>query len=184
MSENKNYIEALVKGDEKQILDIYNLFFPKVKSFIIRNKGKEEDAKDVFHDALIYLIMKQKESPLNISSFEGYLFTICKNLWRSKLKNQKEWVMKDDILTLHTKENDLSFFILEQERLEFYQEKFQLLSDNCKEILSNYFNGMNYEELMKELSYNSINVVRQRVFKCRAKITKLIKIDERYKKLI
>jgi len=141
MSEKNNHIEALVKGDEKAILEIYNLFFPKVKSFIIRNKGKEEDAKDTFHDALIYLIMKQKEKPLEIKSFEGYLFTICKNLWRSKLKNQKEWVMKDDVLLLHHKEDDLCFFILEQKRLEFYQEKFQLLSDNCKEILSNYFNG-------------------------------------------
>ncbi len=39
MSENNNYIEALTKGGEKTLLDIYNAFYPKIKSVII-NKIK------------------------------------------------------------------------------------------------------------------------------------------------
>ncbi len=183
MQESEKYLQALIKGDNKVILEIYNKFHPKVQAFILRNKGKQEDVQDVFHDALMYLIMKHKETPLQIASFEAYLFTICKNIWRSTIKNKKEWVMKDGVLPLVDKEDHLTSFILEQKHLEFYQEKFQLLSDNCKEILGNYFNGMSYEEIMSDLSYNSINVVRQRVFKCRAKIVKLIKADVRFKKL-
>ena len=49
-------------------------------------------------------------------------------------------------------------------------------SDNCKEILSSYFNGLSYEEILKEYAYASINTVRQRVFKCRTKLINLIKI--------
>jgi len=181
MQESEKYLQALIEGNNKVILEIYNKFHPKIKKFIFRNNGKQEDAQDVFHDALMYLIMKHKASPLKIASFEAYLFTICKNIWRSSLKNKKEWVMKDGVLPLVNKEDNLATFTLEQKHLEFYQEKFQLLSDNCKEVLSNYFNGMSYEEIMKDLSYNSINVVRQRVYKCRAKIVQLIKADFRYK---
>lgn len=183
MQESEKYLQALIKGNNKIILEIYNKFFPKINSFIMRNNGKEDDAKDVFHDALMYLITKHKEKTLVLGSFEGYLFTICKNIWRSTIKNKKEWVMKDGVLPLVDKEDEQSLFFLEQNRLEFYQEKFQLLSDNCKEILGNYFNGMSYEDIMNDLSYNSINVVRQRVFKCRAKVVQLIKADSRYKKL-
>lgn len=183
MQESARYLQALIEGNNKVILEIYNRFHLKIQAFILRNNGKQEDAQDVFHDALMYLIVKHKESPLQISSFEGYLFTICKNIWRSRLKNKKEWVMKDGVLPLVNIEDRLATFTVEQKHLEFYQEKFQLLSDNCKEILSNYFNGMSYEEIMTDLSYNSINVVRQRVFKCRAKIVQLIKADFRYKKL-
>ena len=91
-------------------------------------------------------------------------------------------VIKEQDPILVDKETDLSLFTLEQHLLEFYQEKFQLLSDNCKEILGNYFNGMSYEELLEDLSYASINTVRQRVFKCKSKIIQLIKSDSRYKK--
>ncbi|PHS08576.1 MAG: RNA polymerase subunit sigma [Kordia sp.] len=182
MQESEKYLQALIDGDNKIILDIYNRFHPKIQVFILRNNGRHEDVQDVFHDALMYLIMKHRESPLQIASFEAYLFTICKNIWRSTLKNKKEWVMKDGVLPLVNKEDSLATFTIEQKHLEFYQEKFQLLSDNCKEILSIYFNGMSYEEIMKDLSYNSINVVRQRVYKCRAKVVQLIKADFRYKK--
>lgn len=177
------YLQALISGNQQVIQEIYTKFYPKIHAFILRNNGKSADAKDVFHDALLYLIAIQKEKDLEIQSFEGYLFTICKNMWRRSLKTNREWVMIEDIAPPQSKEVDLSRFIIEQARLDFYQEKFQLLSDNCKEILSSYFNNVGYDEIAKTLKYSSINTVRQRVFKCKAKIIKLIKEDPRFHKL-
>jgi glycyl-tRNA synthetase alpha subunit len=91
--------------------------------------------------------------------------------------------MKTDTLTLEDKEEELSTFIIEQELFDFYIEKFDLLSDNCKEILSSYFNGLGYDEILKEYAYASINTVRQRVFKCRTKLINLIKEDKLFQKL-
>jgi RNA polymerase sigma factor (sigma-70 family) len=181
MQENDPYLHALINGDKKTINAIYEKFYPKVRSFILYNKGKEEDVQDVFQDALMYLITVYKEQPSKIRSFEAYFFTICKNIWRRTLKSHNRQVMNDDVVPLIDKETDLSMFILEQQRLEFYQEKFQLLSENCRTILGNYFNGMSYEEILQDLSYASINTVRQRVFKCKAKIIQLIKSDKRFK---
>lgn len=183
MEETEKYLNGLIHNDRKTVAAIYDAFFPKVKSFVLNNKGKEEDVQDVFHDSLIYLIVKHRESPLKVNSFEAYFFTICKNIWRRTLKNKKNRVMNHDLPHYVDKEADLGLFVLEQKRLEFYQEKFQLLSPNCKEILGSYFNGMSYESILQELSYTSINTVRQRVFKCKAKIIQLIKEDYRYRKL-
>ncbi|MEP0262938.1 sigma-70 family RNA polymerase sigma factor [Dokdonia sp.] len=183
MEETQKYMNGLLNNDRVIVASIYDSFFPKVKSFILDNKGEEEDVKDVFHDGLMYLIVKHQESPLQIRSFEAYFFTICKNIWRRTLKNKKTRVMNDNTLHYIDEDTDLGLFILEQKRLEIYQEKFHLLSPNCKEVLGSYFNGMSYEEILKELDYTSINTVRQRVFKCRAKIIQLIKEDRRYRKL-
>ena len=86
-------------------------------------------------------------------------------------------------MTLVDKEAELGTHILEQELFDFYIEKFDLLSDNCKEILSSYFNGLSYEDIVAEYSYASVNTVRQRVFKCRSKLVKLIKEDNKYQKI-
>ncbi len=183
MTESDRYLSALLNGNEKVTSEIYTKFYPKICSFILRNKGKEEDVEDVFHDALMYLIVTHKKKQLSINSFEAYFFTICKNIWKTSLKNRKSQVMNERILTLDIKEDNLSSFIVEQQRRELYTDAFQELSDNCREILSNYFNGMSYEELVKELSYASINTVRQRVFKCKAKLISIIKKDRRYNSL-
>jgi len=180
MNITEKYINALIKGNDKVIKEIYAKLYPKIKSYVITNRGKEEDALDVFHDALMYIIVTHKKKKITILSFEPYFFTICKNLWKKNLKSR---VIKTDTVTLVSRETDLSIFMLEQQCFDYYIEKFNLLSINCKEILSSYFNGLSYDEILIDNNYSSINTVRQRVFKCRKKLTELIKKDKRFQKI-
>ncbi len=181
MKESEIYLSGLLKGDREVVSEIYRKFYPKVKAFVLVNKGNEEDAKDIFHDALMHLIITYKERSLKINSFEAYFFTICKNIWKNILKNKR--VINNHTTPLIDSESNLSLFILKQQRLEFYKDMFQKLSSNCKEILGSYFNGMSYQEILEDLSYGSLNTVRQRVFKCKAKLIYLIKKDKRYNTL-
>ncbi|WP_435262908.1 RNA polymerase sigma factor [Tenacibaculum sp. nBUS_03] len=183
MTESERYLNALLKGDERITAEIYSKFYRKVSSFILANKGKQEDVEDVFHDALMYLIIAHKKQPLKINSFEGYFFTICKNIWKTSLKNKNKQVINNNVLPLEDKDVDLSLLIIQQQRRDLYREAFHKLSANCKEILGNYFNGMGYQELLEEFSYSTINTIRQRVFKCKTKLISLIKKDHRYNKL-
>ena len=180
MENTERYINALLTGDDCVIKEIYSKIYPKIVSYILNNKGKKDDALDVFQDALMYIIITQKEKRTVILSFEAYLFVVCKNIWKKSLKNK---VIETDFLTLVDKETDLSTFILEQKSFDFYMAKFNLLSENCKEILSVYFNGATYEEILIEYAYATINTVRQRVFKCRAKLIELIKEDKEFQKI-
>lgn len=182
MNQSNHFLNALLEGNSEQIQEIYRLYFPKVRSFILNNKGQETDVHDIFHDALLYLIATAKERTLQIDSFEAYLFTICKNLWRRALKNKKNRVIKEGSHHYIDKQTDLGMFIMEQQRFDLYTEKYQELSQNCKDVLSTYFNGMSYQEILEQLEYSTINTVRQRVFKCREKLIQLIKSDPRFKK--
>ena len=180
MTQSEIYLEALLEGNNKIISEIYTKFYPKIVSYALKNNGRKEDVQDVFQDALMYLIVTYRDKPIKINSFEGYFFTICKNMWKMSIKNKNKRVMNNDVIQLVDKETQLSIHILEQQRLEFYQKMFQKLSSNCKEILGNYFNGMGYQEILEDLSYSSINTVRQRVFKCKAKLIQIIKADSTY----
>lgn len=180
MENTERYINALLNGDDSVIKEIYSKIYPKIVSYILNNKGKSDDALDVFQDALMYIIITQKEKRTVILSFEAYLYVICKNIWKKNLKNR---VIKTDDITLVDKETDLSEFIIEQKAFDFYMAKFNLLSENCKEILSVYFNGATYDEILIEYAYATINTVRQRVFKCRAKLIEFIKEDKEFQKI-
>jgi len=180
MKHNEKYLEALINNDSDIILEIYTKFYPKIASFVLSNKGSYGDAQDIFQDALMYLIYVYKEKSIQIHSFEAYLFTICKNNWRRRLKDKKEWVTKDGIYPLEDKTTKTSLFILEQQREELYTKNFAKLSENCRDVLTLYFNTMNYEDLLGMFSYKSVDVARHRVFKCRKKLIQLIKGDEHY----
>ena len=86
-------------------------------------------------------------------------------------------------MELKNEERDIALSTLEQERWEFFQEKLELISDNCKQILKRFFKKIAYKDIAIELNYNDENVVRQRVFKCKTKLTEMIKMDVRFKEL-
>ena len=76
-----------------------------------------------------------------------------------------------------------SLALLEQERWEIFKEGLTKLSENCRRILQLFFAKTSYAKMVEEFGYNSETVARQRVFKCKAKLTETIKNDTRYNSL-
>lgn len=178
------YIEALFNGDEKIILEIYQSMFPKVLHFVKNNKGEHGDAEEVFQKALYQLTARVRVKKFEITnSFEAYLFTACKNLWRKELNKSNKEVRNDKVIELVSEEQDNSRAVIEQERWELFEEKISQLTDTCKNLLKAYFKKISYKEIVSKFGYANENAAFQRVFKCKKRLADLIKLDKRYQEL-
>ncbi|WP_299337923.1 sigma-70 family RNA polymerase sigma factor [uncultured Psychroserpens sp.] len=175
---NDDFIRQFLEGNPKVLDRIYTQNFKYVLHYITSRDGNRSDAEDVFHNALIILYVKIKNDKIQVQSFDNYLFTVCKNLW--KRENSKKKVTNTGVLPLVSEEIDLASFYLEHQQWELYKEKFELLSKQCRDILNMIFQKKTYESIVKKYSYSSQTVARQRVFKCKKKLTQLIKEDPRY----
>jgi len=181
VTDNSNYLMALINSDTKVIEAIYENNFFKVRSFVMENKGQQADAEDIFQKALLQLAVRYKREKFEINtSFEAYLFTVCKNLWRRELNKLKIRVTKYDVLELKDENEDIAMAVLEQKRWELFTESLELISENCKAVLKLYFSKVSYKDIVEKLNYNSEIVARQRVFKCKNKLTELVKKDKRF----
>ena len=184
MNNNTELLIALVNGDSKKIEHFYTKIFPMVRKFIFHNKGKTEDAEDIFQKALLQIAIRYKKEVFIIKgSFDGYLFTVCKNLWRRELNKNKGRVTNNTIIELLSEEKESAYSIIEQKRQELFVDKLSVISENCKKILTLFFSKTPYAEIVVDLGYNSETVVRQRIFKCKKKLTELVKGDVRYNSL-
>lgn len=184
MKNNLRYLNALLTSDSEEIKCLYSENFPKVRSFVLQNKGQEADAEDIFQKALVQISVRYRREKFEItSSFEAYLFTACKNLWRRELNKSKRWVTTDTPLERGGEEHDEALALLEQKRWELFEETLQQISENCQKVLQLFFAKVSYESIVKQLNYSSETVARQRVFKCKTKLTELIKNNQRYHSL-
>ena len=184
MTDNTFYLKALLTGDRRIIEEIYRNNFPKVKQFIIHNKGQIEDAEDIFQKALLQLATRYKRDSFTIErTFGAYLFTVCKNLWRRELNKSKSKVTNTITFEPKDENQDIALAILEQKRWELFTEHLEKLSENCKQILKLFFAKVSYAKMVVNLGYNSETVARQRVFKCKNKLKTLIREDMRFKTL-
>lgn len=176
-----NFLSTLSEGKEKDIAFLYQHVFPKVAHFVTHNNGRIDDAEDIFQKALLQIIVRYRKEPFEIqSSFENYFFTICKNLWRRELNSPKFRSNTTDTIENISDTDDTAFAMVEQERYELFSEKLTSLSENCRSLLKLFFAKTSYADMMKMLQYNSENVVRQRIFKCKKRLIELIKKDSRY----
>ncbi|WP_299767101.1 sigma-70 family RNA polymerase sigma factor [uncultured Dokdonia sp.] len=179
-----NFLEGLRTGDEDIIKAIYIAMFPKVRHFVLKNEGTQQDTDEVFQNALYQLSVRLKVSEIEIkSSFEAYLFTVCKNLWRKELNSKKRWVRNEEVIALKSEESNHSEAIIAQERWDLFEEKLELLSPNCKDLLKDYFKKVSYDRIVKKFKYASENVAFQRIFKCKKRLGDLIMKDSNYAKL-
>ena len=185
MSKPTHFLNALIQGDSKSIRIIYDSCFPHVRKFVLQNSGKIEDAEDIFQKALLQITVRYQKEKFEIkTTFEAYLYTVCKNLWRRELNKSKNRVTNDGVVELVTEEKDQAMAIVEQKRQELFTEKLQEISENCKKILTLFFAKIPYSEIAEQNGYSSETVVRQRVFKCKKQLIDLIKKDHRYQSLI
>lgn len=181
---NHPQIELLCSGDRETLSGLYKDFFPKFKGFVLKNNGTKEDAEEVFQNALFQLIARAKTSGVQInSSFESYLFVVCKNLWFKELKSRKREVRKEGILELKAETKNHLEDIVYQERWDLFEEMLKKISSNCQELLKIYFNKTPYSEIVEKYGYANENTAFQRIFKCKKRLTELIRNDARFKNL-
>lgn len=178
------FLQSLVNGNNKGISKIYELIYPKIKNYILKRDGSEDDAKDIMQKALIQLSVRAQNKNFKItSSFEGYFMTICKNLWIREVKKSKLKVTNAKVIDLVSDDMDIAMSIHEQKKWELFKEKLSKVSDNCRELLMLVFKKTSYKKIADLKNYASENTVKQRIFKCKAKLKEAIQADRRYMEL-
>lgn len=182
---NDLQLNKLVNGDDATLETLYKILLPKVVVYVRKNQGAYEDAEEIFQDALFQTIIRAKARGIHIkSSLEAYIYIVCRNLWLRQLNNRKRELRNDGVFELRQKEDDTIACILSQDRWDLFEEKFKLLTENCRSLLKAIFNKMPYRDIVLKFNYASENVAFQRVFKCKKKLTDLIKADIKYKHLM
>ncbi len=181
--QNHPQIDQLVNNDVEIYKLLYNILLPKVINYIRNNRGTSTDAEEIFQEALFQIVVRAKVKGIEIkTSFEGYIFTVCKNLWIKELNNRKKEVRNDGVFELKANDDTVAS-ILQQEQWDLFEEKCQQLTDNCRELLKDFFNKISYKVIVSKFKYSCENVAFQRVFKCKKKLVDLIKADVKYQNL-
>ena len=181
MTENEAIIRNFLQGDAAFLKQLYAKNYYGVEAYVLKNSGTKEQAKDIFQHGLLVLYTLLKKEKIQISSFDNYLFSVCKNLW-IKQSSQNN-VTKQSFDTLADEPLDLASFHIEQLQWNLYKEKFELLKETCKTIIKMTLAKVSYAEISKKLKFSNENAARQKTFRCKTKLFKMIQSDPRFKKL-
>ncbi|HKL08435.1 MAG TPA: sigma-70 family RNA polymerase sigma factor [Bacteroidales bacterium] len=179
----KIIIDGIRKQDKTILKAIYYTYFPSVKKLIEDNMGSEQDAKDVFQEALIVIYRKIKGGNLKIhTTFKGYIHVVCRFIWLKELSMNKEninnlsiFLEYEDIPEIHIDEYK------KHKQYELYQKHFNRLGKECQKTLKLFLKEKPLIDIAKKLG-TSYEYIRLKKKRCMERLIRYIKDDPDYKK--
>jgi RNA polymerase sigma factor (sigma-70 family) len=164
-------IERIRKGDETALDFLYKKNFRMMLKLILKNSGSEDDAKDVFQDALIVFWQKVKSDDnfTLTSKISTYLYSVCLNLWRKELDRKKRHTY-DQPDRSETQDQDA------KERNEIINRCIQELGDTCRKILIYYyFDRLSMADIADKLGFSNSDTAKTKKYKCKKELDSKIK---------
>ncbi len=164
---------------------LYIEIFPKVKSYILKNSGSEDDAFDIFQDGIIALCKQIKSGRFDRKyELSAFLYIVCRNLWTNKVKRDKKVPVLPDNIEIEDNYDFTEDIITDQKRqvLEEIKEK---LGKKCFELLQySMFFKFKPQEIIDRMGFATVNAVKTQKYKCKQKLAKLIEENKGYLEII
>ena len=181
---DEEIIAGLRKRDNRVLQYIYKNSFTPVKQLVIHNAGSENDAEDIFQEALIVIFKKLRDdSGFKLeSAFTTYIYSIARLLWLKHLRMVKKLEidplnrdMEDRIEfeePLPVEDKDL--------RMAIYQRTLLKIPEDCQKILQLTAQDLSSSEIAQQLGFRSEGYVRKRRHFCKEYLVNKIKDDPDY----
>lgn len=189
MKENREVVKLIKNAqDDKALSLLYKSVLPKVKNYVKRNNGTEEEAKDIFQDAVIifYKHVKLNKFDEERSDPAGFIFTVARNLYITLAKRKSRMISTEtsDIL-LDAKVPDHTVIMITRERENMISELLGKAGERCREILfQTIFHKLSMKEVCEKFGFSNENAAKTANYKCKQKLFEFLDNNPSYIRIL
>jgi len=181
----KEILRGILKNDHHTLRYIYTAYFQNIRYYIKRNNGDEEDAKDIFQEAIIIIYKRLKNNNLVLTcTLKTFIYSVCRLLWLKQLERRKltDQVNKEYELYIELDDSILDMYE-ENEKYILYQNQFKKLSSDCQKVLQLSLEKLSIKEIREIMGYATEKYTKKRKYQCKEKLVEAIKNDPKFKNL-
>ena len=152
---------------------IYEKAFPAFARFAASRKASLDDAKDIFHDAMVIFYEKTREDTFRIQlSPESYVVGIAKHLWIRKFHEDRPKVSLTAMESTITIPTDYHATVNERRLLTLLENA----GKKCLEMLRMfYYDKLSLRQIASSLGYRSERSAAVQKYKCIGRMREVAK---------
>lgn len=156
---------------QTDLAEIYRLSFLPVARLVKRYGGGLDDAKDVFHDALVTWLELPEDKQEKISNRSAYLVTVARNEWFRRVEKMKR--MRE------------AATLIEDEEISVSNDLYNLLvsaGKKCMDLLQEfYYENRPAAAIAQRLGLSGAHSASVQKYKCIEKLRRQVKAAGRRK---
>lgn len=155
---------------------IYRENYNVVQALIINNNGSDDDAKDVFQEAMIVLYEKARSGNFELNcQIRTYLYSVCRRLWLKRLHQSNRYSPEVHHLeNLVPVEDDIEEHVRRDSEFEMMEKAISSLGEPCKSLLEAYYlQKRNMQEIALSFGYTNAENAKNQKYKCLVRLKKI-----------
>lgn len=167
---------GILNGSKDSLNQLYVFYFPMALQLVLKNNGNEDDAKDIFQEAVIVLYNKVKSGNFELSSkLNTFLYSVCRRLWLKRLNQQSRNAGNvNDFEEFLAVEEDLTVFEEQDLKFKKMDAALRLLGEPCRTIIEDfYMNSRTMQDICEKFGYTNADNAKTQKYKCLQRLKKL-----------
>lgn len=182
---DEDFVAEIRNDNEKALDTLYKMHYPMVVHFIVNNSGTEQEAKDIYQEAIIVLYEKIKEDRFELQcKIKTYLYSVCRRLWLKRLTEKSKFAGNLVEVDHFIEVND-EMPQIEEREIKYKQmaEALIQLGEPCKTLIEDfYINTHSISMITEKFGYTNADNAKNQKYKCLMRLKKLFFLN--YKKEI
>jgi RNA polymerase sigma factor (sigma-70 family) len=172
----KDLLEGLSREDKGSIERIYKDNFSMIQYMILQNNGTNDDAADIFQEAMMVLFEKSRSADFTLNcQLKTFIYSVCRRLWLKKLNQSQRFSLRvegleesiplDDEMETHEKRQE-DFLVMEN--------AMNKIGEPCKSLLNAYYvQKKQMQEIATQFGYTNADNAKTQKYKCLVRLKKL-----------
>lgn len=178
-STNSQFFASRIQRQEETLLrELYEENFRQVETYILKNSGNSEDARDLYQEAFLAVwrnIQLEKFLPGDRNEFAAYLFQVSRFKWIDLLRTRKV----RPIVPLNDRESiDTDVYETDTEEAKLIKQvrnKFSELGIKCRDLLTRfYFQKQHLREIAQYFDWTE-PTAKNNKYRCLQQLRALLK---------
>lgn len=176
---DKELIDQLKKGNERCLKVLYE-HLGMVKSLVLKNNGSEDEALDIFQDAIIVFYKNVVSGSYELrGKISTYLYEVSRRLWLNQLNRRKKYESKEDTVFMTQKADEEKKSQNSLALKEYLKNALDKLGEPCKSLLeAAIFLSMKMEDIAERFNYSSARSASQQKLRCLKRLRDGISYDD------
>jgi RNA polymerase sigma factor (sigma-70 family) len=169
-------IAEIRKKNEVALQELYKMHYPMVVHLVCTNNGTEQEAKDVYQDAMIAFYDRVQQPDFVLTcKIKTYVYAVSRRLWLKRLTQKKRYYgnVEEAESFLRVDEEMKSIEELEDDYLKM-DEAMDGLGEPCLGIIRDFYvHGHSMEMISGKYGYTTADNAKNQKYKCLQRLKKL-----------
>jgi RNA polymerase sigma factor (sigma-70 family) len=151
--------------------------YPVIANYIRLNGGSEDEARDVFQDAVVVLYQKLQDESFELTcKIQTFLYSVSRNLWLNEIR-MKSWYSPENEI----KEENADITETDTEEDEGIRKNItqlnhciEKLGQPCSSLIKMYYiDNLSMTEIAEKMSYTNADNAKNQKYKCLQRLKKI-----------